>query len=41
MFYTAWSHVAALPEWMVLAGVSAAALLLAALVRQTAREGGA
>jgi hypothetical protein len=41
MFYTAWSHLAALPEWIVLVGVSAAALCLAVVVRQTAREGGA
>jgi hypothetical protein len=41
MFYAAWLQLAALPEWIVLVGVSAAALLLAGAVRQTARQGGA
>jgi hypothetical protein len=41
MFYAAWSQLSALPEWIVLVGVSAAALLLAGAVRQSAREGDA
>jgi hypothetical protein len=41
MFYAVWSHLVALPEWIVLVGVSAAALLLAGAVRHSTREGGA
>jgi hypothetical protein len=41
MFYAAWSHLAALPEWIVLIGLSAAAMLLAGALRQSSGEGGA
>jgi hypothetical protein len=41
MLYAAWSQLTALPEWIVLIGVSAAAMLLAGVLRQSSGEGGA
>ena len=41
MFYAAWVQLAALPEWIVLVGVSAAAILLGSVLRHANREGGA
>jgi hypothetical protein len=41
MFYAAWLQLLALPEWIVLVGVSALSMMLAVVVRQKAREGDA
>jgi hypothetical protein len=41
MLYAAWLQLIALPEWIVLVGVSALSMMLSVVVRQKAREGDA